>query len=72
MQGKYWKEGDEWIARLEGLDLEVKTATPYQSLLKLVEALIITKNNENYDCSISLIDAGFFYLKLTKSNETSP
>lgn len=63
IMGKYWKD-DSWRARIESLELEVTGPSPYRTLLKMVEAIEIQEGNEDFRCSISLLDSGIFYLKL--------
>jgi hypothetical protein len=53
-------------------DVEVKAPTPYQTLLKLVDTILTDEKSEIFDCSISVVDSGIFYLKLRRINEAHP
>lgn len=67
--GRYWKEEDIWIARIESMDLEARAKTPYLSLLKLMELFGPEMACEGFSSSISVYDSGIFYFLLRKSRE---
>lgn len=67
--GKFWQEQDLWIARIEGLQLEVTGPTPYRTLQKIVDLVVTAEKRENVDYSISIVDSGFFYLKIKRKTD---
>ena len=70
--GRYWKENNVWIARIESMELEARATTPYLALLKLMEKFEPEMKNEGFNSSISVFDSGIFYFLLRKSNESAP
>jgi len=66
-KGRYWKENDIWIARIDGLDLEAQAASPYKVLVSLMKIFRPEITCEGYDCSISVFDWGVFYFVLSKN-----
>ena len=69
--GRYWKQDDIWIARIESMDLEAKAQTPYRCLLEIMKKFEPEIKSEGFNCSISVYDAGIFYFLLKKSDEIS-
>jgi hypothetical protein len=53
--GRYWEEDECWMAQVLCLGLETSAATPYMSLLRILEKI-------EFKCSISVVDKGVFYL----------
>ncbi len=62
ISGRFWQEDQKWVAHIPSLELMIHAPSSFLSLVQIKEEVENEIMNKEFECTISVLDEGIFYL----------